>query len=85
MIKISGEELDYLKVGAIDIHTFSKGNFWIIHSDEDNKVYAIKHAKGQYWKSKGTNYVTEVLRVCVDEERAEYTTSFPASTNVFRS
>ena len=81
MVKIDKADFVKLKEEALDIFTYPKGNFWIIHSKVDGKFYPIKHCKCQYWTAKPTKYFTEVLRAMYSVETGEFQN--PANQKIF--
>lgn len=81
MIKITKEDFQDMESKAIDIFAYPKGNFWVIHSKEDNKFYPIRHKSSQYWAGKPTKCFTEVLHALWSIDSMEWQN--PANQKIF--
>ena len=72
MIKIDKDLIEELKSNSIDAFNYPKGNFWIYHSKRDGKFYGVKHARGEYYISKGVSEFTKILHVIYNCENKTF-------------
>lgn len=70
------------KYDAISVYTYSKGNFWILHS-KNNIFYPVRHHRNKYYIGKGTKDFTKVISaiICYEDNHELYN---PSNQNMFK-